>query len=103
VAKNGWTDERRAKQSAAIHKWRPWAYSTGPRTAAGKAIIARNAYCGGQREWFRAFDVVMRVFRRNPGKETLSDCGSLTPREIEAARIVKTQGPSRPIAEKVRI
>ena len=40
---NGWTDERRAKQAAAIHRWAPWTKSTGPRTAAGKAIVGQNA------------------------------------------------------------
>ena len=50
---NGWTPERRAKQSAAIRRWRPWERSTGPRTAAGKARVARNAYKGGTREVLR--------------------------------------------------
>jgi hypothetical protein len=39
----GWTDERRAKQAAAIRRWQPWTRSTGPRTPQGKAIVARNA------------------------------------------------------------
>ena len=51
---NGWTSERRAKQSAAIRQWRPWERSTGPRTEAGKARVAQNAYKGGHRESFRA-------------------------------------------------
>src|ERR1017187_1007026 len=29
---NGWTLERRLRQSAAIRQWRPWERSTGPRT-----------------------------------------------------------------------
>jgi len=40
----GWTDERRARQSAAIHMWRPWEHSTGARSAEGKAKSARNAF-----------------------------------------------------------
>jgi hypothetical protein len=44
---NGWTEERRARQAAAIRRWRPWERSTGPRTAAGKARAARNADRGG--------------------------------------------------------
>lgn len=41
--KSGWTPARRAAQAAAIRNWAPWKRSTGPRTAAGKAISARNA------------------------------------------------------------
>lgn len=39
----GWSDERRARQAAAIRGWQPWTKSTGPRTLAGKATSARNA------------------------------------------------------------
>ena len=39
----GWSDERRAKQAAAIRRWQPWTKSTGPRSAEGKAVSARNA------------------------------------------------------------
>jgi hypothetical protein len=44
---NGWTPERRAKQAQAIKRWKPWKNSTGPRTAAGKAISASNATVHG--------------------------------------------------------
>lgn len=40
---NGWTPERRARQAALIRTWKPWARSTGPRTAEGKAQAATNA------------------------------------------------------------
>jgi hypothetical protein len=40
---HGWTPERRARQAALIRTWRPWAHSTGPRTAEGKAQAAVNA------------------------------------------------------------
>ena len=40
---NGWTPERRARQSELIRTWRPWDQSTGPRTDAGKAKASRNA------------------------------------------------------------
>jgi hypothetical protein len=40
---NGWTPERRARQSALLRRTRPWLRSTGPRTAAGKARSAQNA------------------------------------------------------------
>lgn len=39
---NGWSDGRRAKQSAAIKTWRPWEKSTGPKTPGGKARSALN-------------------------------------------------------------
>ncbi len=40
--KSGWTDERRAKQREAIHRWKPWENSTGPKTEEGKAQSAAN-------------------------------------------------------------
>jgi hypothetical protein len=40
---SGWTDERRAKHSAAIRTWSPWKNSTGPRTEGGKSISRCNA------------------------------------------------------------
>jgi hypothetical protein len=39
----GWSDERRAKQAAAIQRWMPWTKATGPRTTKGKATSALNA------------------------------------------------------------
>ena len=45
---NGWTPERRLQQAAAIRRWQPWSQSTGPRTASGKAKVARNADKSGQ-------------------------------------------------------
>ena len=44
---NGWTPERRKKQSESIRNWRPWDYSTGAKTEEGKRRSARNAYRGG--------------------------------------------------------
>lgn len=43
----GWTPERRKKQSEAIRRWKPWNQSTGAKTLAGKAVVARNAWKGG--------------------------------------------------------
>lgn len=51
---NGWTPERRAKQSQAIKAWRPWEQSTGPKSPEGKARVARNPWRGGHRQKFRA-------------------------------------------------
>lgn len=41
--KSGWSPARRAAQAEAIRRWKPWANSTGPKTAAGKARAAQNA------------------------------------------------------------
>jgi hypothetical protein len=57
---NGWTAERRRGQSALMHRWRPWEKSTGPRTAGGKANVARNAYKGGNRLLLRQFARLLR-------------------------------------------
>jgi hypothetical protein len=57
---NGWTPERRARQSELIRRWRPWERSTGPRTATGKASVARNAYKGGWREQLRELRRILR-------------------------------------------
>src|SRR6266516_3609864 len=43
---NGWTPDRRARQRELIQRWKPWERSTGPKTAEGKARVARNAYKG---------------------------------------------------------
>lgn len=51
---SGWTLECRAKQRAAIARWKPWERSTGPRTAEGTAVASRNADRGGSREMLRA-------------------------------------------------
>jgi hypothetical protein len=49
-----WSAEQRAAQSAAIKRWKPWQSATGPRSAEGKAMAARNADKGGQRHKLRA-------------------------------------------------
>lgn len=57
---NGWTAERRARQSEQIRNWRPWEHSTGPQTDEGKATVARNAYKGGHREMLRELARALR-------------------------------------------
>lgn len=44
---NGWTPERREKQAAAIHTWKPWRLSTGPITKSGKESSSNNAFIFG--------------------------------------------------------
>ena len=51
--KKNWTPERRARQAAFLRTLKPWLRSTGPRTTAGKARSARNAYKGGVRAALR--------------------------------------------------
>jgi len=46
---NGWTLERRRKQSEAIRKWKPWQRSTGPKTVEGKSRVSLNAFKHGMR------------------------------------------------------
>ena len=51
---HGWTPERRARQSQAIHRWQPWQQATGAKTPEGKAKSAKNAYKGGLTTQLRA-------------------------------------------------
>lgn len=60
---NGWTEERRREQAAAIRKWRPWERSTGPRTVEGKAKVSRNAWRGGTRALLRRLAGLLRRSR----------------------------------------
>ena len=46
-----WTPEQRQRQAEAIRRWKPWQYSTGPKSPEGKAKVSRNAYTGA--EWLR--------------------------------------------------
>lgn len=61
---DGWTLERRAKQSAAIRRWRPREQSTGPRTPNGKTKVARNSYWGGVRPMLRAIAASLKEQHR---------------------------------------
>lgn len=40
---NGWTPQRRAQQAERIRAQKPWLQFTGPKSAQGKAKVARNA------------------------------------------------------------
>lgn len=51
---NPWTPQRRERQALAIHTWKPWERSTGPRSVEGKATASLNAYKGGHRKTLRA-------------------------------------------------
>lgn len=58
-----WTPQRRAQQSAAIRKWKPWEQSTGPKSPEGKAKVSRNGYKGGWSEQLRELSRLLREQR----------------------------------------
>lgn len=62
---NGWTPERKAKHSVAVHCWKPWLKATGPKTKQGKAIASRNAFKGGRRQALRQEMTRLRAALRN--------------------------------------
>ena len=49
MSKNGWTPERRKRQSILIRNWKPWQWSTGPQTTEGKVKAKNNAHKHGLR------------------------------------------------------
>lgn len=60
MAARNWTPEQRRQQAERIKTWQPWAQSTGPRTADGKARSSGNAWKGGHRESLRELARVLR-------------------------------------------
>ena len=60
-----WTASERAKQSAAIIKWKPWKSSTGPKTLEGKAKAAGNAYKGATRAAMKELRVLLKQQKRD--------------------------------------
>lgn len=62
---NGWTPERRAKQSAMMMQLQPWMKSTGPRTTEGKKRASQNAYKhGGRCASVRELQKIMAEYSR---------------------------------------
>ena len=55
-----WTTEARLKQAERIRALCPWKQATGPRTEAGKARSARNAWKGGVRATVARFSRILR-------------------------------------------
>ncbi len=49
MSKNGWTQERRQRQSEAIKRWKPWEKSTGAKTQEGKEKSKMNSLKHGGR------------------------------------------------------
>lgn len=60
MAARTWTTEQRQRQREAIQRWKPWNQSTGPTSPEGKAVVARNAYKGGQRKEMRRIVTELR-------------------------------------------
>ena len=74
---NGWSPERRQRQREAIHQWKPWEQSTGPRTPEGKATAARNSLVHGldtaqQREFMRRVRAFLRKHRHGLDAPTIA-------------------------------
>ena len=61
---NGWTPERKAKQSELIQNWQPWNKSTGARTPEGKAISSKNAYKGGSQSLMKVIASVLKDYKQ---------------------------------------
>ena len=60
---NGWTPERKAKQSELIQSWKPWRHSTGARTPEGKSVSSRNAYKGGSLSLMKVIAAVLKDYK----------------------------------------
>jgi hypothetical protein len=57
----GWPPQRRSEQAARIRRHKPWRFSTGPKTVAGRAISAQNGMKHGYRS--RHYSEVCRLLR----------------------------------------
>lgn len=57
------TPEHRRLRAELIRRWKPWEKSTGPKTAEGKAKVARHGYSGGTRAMLRELATVLREQR----------------------------------------
>ena len=69
------TPEHRALRAKLIGRWRPWEKSTGPKSAEGKAKIARNGYKGGIRKKIRELSKVLKEQREGLKKIKLHSSG----------------------------
>jgi hypothetical protein len=70
---NGWTPERRVRQSELIRSWQPWAKSTGPKSPEGKERVSRNAWTGGHRAQLRELSKLVNAEIR-ASRDLVSRC-----------------------------
>ena len=91
---NAWTDERRARQSMLIRGWQPWLRSTGPKSAAGKAISSRNARTNPVRRELAEIISAVRQARRAANKPS----PKATAGRATLNRLWATVGPHLPCA-----
>ena len=82
---NGWTQERRQKQSEAIRTWKPWSNSTGPRTSRGKAEASQNAFKGGIRPLLRKLAKVLDSNQQALDELSAEDLDSMAETVVAAA------------------
>ncbi len=80
---NGWTQERRERQSEAIQRWKPWKKSTGPRTPDGKLSASQNAFKGGIRPELRAIAKALRN-QQNSLDELTTDSDMMIEEVVDA-------------------
>lgn len=53
--------KHRTFRAKLIRQWKPWEKSTGPKSAAGKARVSRNADKGGTRVLLREIGTMLRA------------------------------------------
>jgi len=94
-----WTSEERAKQAAAIRRWKPWENSTGPRTEEGKEKCGMNALKHGFHDaTMRKLRVLLRR-QRDYVKRCMEGAPPLPrPPNISKQTIKKPSGPCIHIA-----
>jgi hypothetical protein len=55
------TPEHRALRAELIRRWKPWEQSSGPKTDAGKAVVAMNSWRGDPRGTMAAAKKLARI------------------------------------------
>ena len=82
---DGWTQERRQRQSELIQTWQPWASSTGPKTTEGKAKAAQNAFKGGIRPLLRRIAKALNRSQQTQDDLSTEDYDSMADKVVAAA------------------
>jgi len=82
---NGWTEERRLRQSELIQTWQPWANSTGPRTSAGRAKASQNAFKGGIRPLLRRLAKALHGNQQALDELSAEDYDAMADKVVDAA------------------